>query len=158
MAQLIRTVENLAHLTALISWLSQNGATALQRGAFEVVFRRPKRTLPQNSKMWAMLGDVSKQRQLCVNGVMVWADADDWKQVFTGALTQENRIASGINGGLVFLGQRTSKMDKKAMADLITLMQAYGDENNLEWSVDVLPALKDGDSHYWRSTSRAENV
>lgn len=25
-------------------------------------------------------------------------------------------------------------------------------------SVDVLPALKDGDSHYWRSTSRAENV
>lgn len=23
---------------------------------------------------------------------------------------------------------------------------------------DVLPALKDGDSHCWRSTSRAENV
>lgn len=25
-------------------------------------------------------------------------------------------------------------------------------------TVDVPPALKDGDSHYWRSTSRAENV
>lgn len=94
----------------------------------------PTRTLEQNARMWAMLGDVSKQVQWPVDGKLQWLDPEDWKDIFTAGLRQEARIAQGINGGFVFLGLRTSRMSKRQMGDLMELMSAFGAERGIAWS------------------------
>jgi len=111
-------------------------------GPIEVVLRRPKRTVSQNSKMWPMLADVARQKQLVINGVLVWAKPEDWKDVFTAALKREQRMAMGIDGGLVVLGMRTSRMRKKEFSDLIELIYAYGSENGIAWSEPALRAYE----------------
>lgn len=111
-------------------------------GPIEVVLRRPKRTVSQNSKMWPMLADVARQKQLVINGVLVWAKPEDWKDVFTAALKREQRMAMGIDGGIVVLGMRTSRMRKKEFSDLIELIYAYGSENGIVWSEPALLAYE----------------
>lgn len=81
-----------------------------------------------------MLRDVARQVQWKVNGKQTYMGEDDWKDVFTAALTRHLRIAEGIEHGFVFLGMRTSKMTKDQMIDLITMVQAFGDERGVKWS------------------------
>lgn len=48
---------------------------------------------------------------------------------------------------------------RSEMAELVMRFRQLGTSAaSMMEKFDVLPALKDGDSHYWRSTSRAENV
>jgi len=100
--------------------------------------RQSKRSLEQNKKMWAMLSDISAQVLWPVNGAMTMMSPEEWKDVLTAALRQVNgaevRIAQGIEGGFVFLGQRTSKMPVKLMAELIEYMYAFGAEKEVRWS------------------------
>lgn len=60
----------------------------------EVIVRpvKSRRGLTSNAKMWAMLGDVSKQVQWPVNGVMQKLDADDWKSLITAATKQKREL------------------------------------------------------------------
>lgn len=88
----------------------------------------------QRSKMWAMLGDLSAQVQWPVNGRMQRLTKEDWKDLMTSGLEQNQRIAQGIEGGFVVLGARTSKMGKKRMTALIELIQFFGDERQVQWS------------------------
>ena len=44
------------------------------------------------------------------------------------------RVAQGIEGGWVMLGQRTSKMTEAEMSELITLAHAFGDQRGVQWS------------------------
>jgi hypothetical protein len=92
------------------------------------------RSQEQNKRLWAMLGDVSRQVQWHVDGRMVLMDAEDWKHVFTAALKKHQRIAAGIDGGFVILGQSTRRMTVAEMGDLMTLIEAFGAERNVEWS------------------------
>ncbi len=96
-------------------------------GAVEVIVCRAKskRTLEQNALMWAMLGDIAKSVPWAVDGVSQYIDSEDWKDIFTAALRQEMRVAQGINGGIVLLGRRTSRMTIAEMSDLIELMNAF---------------------------------
>ena len=112
---------------------------ALSAGkAMELVLRERRRSTDQNRKLWPMLADVSKQVQLCINGAMVWAEPEDWKDVFTAALKREQRMAQGIDGGLVILGARTSKMRKAEFSELIELIYAFGANNGVVWSEPAL--------------------
>ncbi len=86
------------------------------------------RTLPQNARMWAMLGDVARQ----VDWYGQKLDADDWKHVFTASLKQQ-RTVPGIDGGFVVLGQSTSKMSKAEMGDLMTLIEAFGAQRGVRF-------------------------
>lgn len=115
---------------------------ALGKGPVEVVLQRPKRSVSQNSKMWPMLHDVSTQRQLVINGQLVWANPEDWKDVFTAALKQDQRMAMGIDGGVVVLGMRTSQMRKQEFSDLIELIYAYGSEHGINWSEPAMQAYE----------------
>lgn len=99
-----------------------------------------KRTPDQNKKLWAMLRDVANQVQLCINGRMVWASTEDWKHVFTAALRREQRIAVGLDGGLVFLGQSTRRMTKSEFSDLIEIIYCYGTEHGVVWSEPAMRA------------------
>lgn len=87
-----------------------------------VEFRRSKRTLDQNARMWAMLTDVA--RQLKWHGERL--QPDDWKLLFMDALGRENRVVPGINGGIVSLGMSSSKLTKDEMSVLMELIAAFG--------------------------------
>lgn len=92
------------------------------------------RSLEANKKMWAMLHDVARQVPWPVNGSLGLMEPEDWKDVFTAALRKHHRVAQGIDGGFVFLGMRTSKMNKEQMSELIELMYSFGAEREVKWT------------------------
>lgn len=95
-----------------------------------------QRTQEQNKKLWAMLRDISNQVKWRVNGSMTLMSPEDWKDVLTAGLTRNTRIADGVEGGFVMLGERTSKMTKERMAELIEFMQWFGAERGVKWTED----------------------
>ena len=87
--------------------------------------QEPTRNLEQNALMWVLLTAFSEQLLWPVNGAMVKLDPEEWKDVLTAAFKQETqRIAMGLNGGMVILGMRTSKMGKRQFAEFIEFMQS----------------------------------
>lgn len=83
------------------------------------------RTQAQNRLMWPLLTCFSKQIQWPINGQMVYMTPDDWKDVLTAAFKGESvRIAMGLDGGVVMLGQRTSKFTKAQFSDWIEFLYA----------------------------------
>lgn len=91
----------------------------------EVIFREPKRTSEQNALMWAWLTAFSEQLQWPVNGRMERLTPTEWKDILTAAYSQElQRVAPGLNGGMVLLGMRTSDMGKREMAEFIDFIEA----------------------------------
>jgi|694.fasta_scaffold15168_2 hypothetical protein len=91
-----------------------------------IEFKSPRRTLPQNDRMWAMLTEVSTQ--LAWHGQKL--TPDDWKDLFMGALRKE-RLVPGINGGLTSIGMRTSDLTKEEMSDLIELIDVFAAEHGV---------------------------
>jgi hypothetical protein len=88
-----------------------------------VTFAGPKRTLPQNERMWAMLTDVA--RQVKWHGQKL--SPDDWKVVFLSALKAELRLVPNIDGnGFVQLGRSSSALSVDEMSDLMALIEAFG--------------------------------
>lgn len=88
-----------------------------------VTFAGPKRTLPQNERMWAMLTDVA--RQVKWHGQKL--SPDDWKVVFLSALKAELRLVPNLDGnGFVQLGRSSSALSVDEMSDLMTLIEAFG--------------------------------
>jgi hypothetical protein len=96
-----------------------------------------RRTLSQNDKMWAMLADLASQVPWTVNGVKALIGPDDWKDIMTAGLTKNQRVAEGVEGGWVLLGERTHKYSKVKMSDLIEFMFAFGATRNVKWSEEV---------------------
>lgn len=93
-----------------------------------------RRTLDQNKLMWSLINDVSRQVQWPVDGEMVFMAPDDWKHIFSSALKRHTRIARGIDGGFVVLGQYTSKFTKAEMSGLIDIVLAFGNEHQVKWT------------------------
>ena len=86
-------------------------------------FKKAKRSTDQNSRMWAMLTEVAVQ--LPWHGLKL--SPDDWKLIFLDALKRELRTVPNIDGtGFVNLGRSSSDLSKIEMADLITLIEAFG--------------------------------
>ena len=89
-----------------------------------VEFREPKRSLPQNDRMWAMLTDIAKQRPNH-NGAKMTADL--WKAVFMQALGAEMTMLPTLAcDGFFPIGLRSSELSKSEMSDLMELMAAWG--------------------------------
>jgi len=97
---------------------------------------KPTRTLEQNAKLWAMLGDISKQVEWCVDGKLQKLEPEDWKDILTAGLKKSQRVAQGVEGGFVMLGQRTSKMRIGEMVELIEFAQWFGAEHGVRWGDD----------------------
>lgn len=88
-----------------------------------VEFKKPKRTIPQNDRMWAMLTDVASQVRW--HGLKL--TPDDWKLIFLDHLNSELRIVPNIDGtGFVNLGRSSSDLSKEEMTDLIELIFKFG--------------------------------
>lgn len=109
--------------------LAHRAVNAAPAGSI-VTIDKPKRTLLQNDRLHAMLSDVS--RQIEWHGAK--RNVEAWKDIFTAALRSATHgldVVPGINGGFVLLGMHTSNMNKQEMADLITLIEAFGAEHGV---------------------------
>ena len=105
---------------------------AIEVGAW-VTFKTDKRTVDQNSLLWALLTDVSRQAE--------WDGKprapEDWKDLFTASvLAAENNleIVKGLMGGFVILGLRTSDMTRVEMGKLIDWIYAWGAQNGVTFA------------------------
>ncbi len=100
-----------------IAWASK--APPLTR----IEFKAPKRSLPQNAYMWALLTDLSEQ--LAWHGARL--SADDWKLVMLDGLKRELRMVPNMDGnGFVNLGRSSSDLSAAEMNDLLELILAFG--------------------------------
>jgi len=95
---------------------------------------KSKRSLEQNAKMWACLTDIAHQVDWPVDGKLQKLSPDDWKDILTAGLHKSQRVAQGVDGGFVMLGQRTSKMTVGDMVELIEFIQWFGAEKGVRWS------------------------
>ncbi|MGN7738272.1 recombination protein NinB [Ensifer sp. 22564] len=100
-----------------------------------VEFKGPKRTTPQNDRMWAMLTDLSLQ--LAWHGQQL--TPEDWKLVMLDALRREKhdqlRLVPNTDGtGFVPLGTSSSDLSKEEMTDLIEIIFAFGARHHVVWS------------------------
>lgn len=94
---------------------------------------QPTRTIEQNAKLWAVLSDIAKQVQWRVDGKMQLIEPEDWKDILTAGLKKTQRVAAGIEGGFVMLGERTRRMKIKEMVELIEFALWFGTENGVKW-------------------------
>jgi len=102
-----------------------------------IVIDEDKRTLAQNRMMWAVLNDIAKQVHW--NGERL--TAEEWKHLITANLHGQ-KCLRGIDGGLVFMGLSTRKMNKKEFADVVTCAEQFGAENGVKFSNDALEAIR----------------
>lgn len=113
-------------MTAIIWPQLKAHLTAGRRMTLEL--KPEKRSDAQNRRLWAILSDISTQ--------VIWhgkkLSPEDWKHVFSASLKQQT-VAPGIDGGFVVLGTSTSKMTKSEMADLQTLMEAFGAQHEVKF-------------------------
>ncbi|HEY8878296.1 MAG TPA: recombination protein NinB [Roseateles sp.] len=99
-----------------------------------VEIKTATRSTEQNALMWSCLNDLSKQVDWPVDGRTQKLDPEEWKDILSAGLKKAQRVAQGIEGGWVMLGQRTSRMTVAEMSELITLAHAFGDQHGVKWS------------------------
>lgn len=119
-------------------------AKVLQAGArWVLTIKLETRSQEQNRLMWPLLTVFSQQLQWPVDGRMVTMDPDDWKDVLSAAFKGEAvRLAMGLNGGVVLLGQRTSKFTKHQFSEWIEFLYATAADRGIKlpaWTYDEAP-------------------
>ena len=93
-----------------------------------VEFKGPRRTLPQNDRMWAMLTDIATQKEHFGRRYT----PDQWKAIFMHACGREVQFIPTLVGiELIPYGLSSSDLSKEEMSDLIAFMQAWGDQNGV---------------------------
>lgn len=92
--------------------------------------RPEKRSDAQNRRLWSMLADISEQVEWHGHRLT----SEEWKDVFTAAL-KRTKVVPGLDGGFVVCGQSTSRMTKAEMAELQTLMEAFGAQREVRFKV-----------------------
>ena len=97
-----------------------------------VEFKELTRTIEQNARMWAMLGDISKAEPRGLKYT-----ADDWKIIMMRAAGWEVQFLDGLDGKPFPAGFRSSRMTVRQMSDLISYMLAFGAEEGVQWSEPV---------------------
>ena len=97
----------------------------------EITVKLATRTMAQNSRLWAMLTDIS--RQVDWHGQKL--TPEEFKHVFTAALSRQ-KVVPGIDGGFVVLGKSTSNMTKSEMSELQELMAAFGAEHQVNFGFE----------------------
>lgn len=124
---------------SLVHQVARQGAIDAIRNApegYHVTIRPSTRSLDQNSRLWAMLGEISKQ--------VVWhgrrLHPEDWKTVFTASMKTLDVVPNIHNSGFVALGQSTSKMTVRELSDLMELILAFGVEHGVVFNDERVAA------------------
>lgn len=101
-----------------------------------VEFKKPRRTLDQNSRLWAMLTDVAMQKLHAGRRYT----PDQWKVLFMHGCGREVQFIPSLdNSTFIPWGQSSSDLSKEEMSELIEFMFSWGAENGIVWSDPSLP-------------------
>lgn len=93
--------------------------------------KAPKRSIPQNDRMWAMLTDIA--RQVSYHGLRL--SPEDFKLLFLDALKREVRMVPNLDGnGFVSLGRSSSDLSKAEFSDLFEVIEAWAAANGVVFS------------------------
>ncbi len=104
-----------------------------------VEFKATKRTLDQNSRMWAMLTDVATQ----ATHMGKKYTPDQWKVLFMAACGNEVQFLPSLDGStFIPWGQRSSDLSKQEMTDLIEFIFAWGAEHGVTFHEPDAPAIQ----------------
>ena len=114
---------------------------AMQAGRrWVLTLRLETRTQAQNRLMWPLLTAFSEQLEWPVNGRMTKLTPDEFKDVLSAGFHGDTvRLAMGLNGGVVTLGQRTSKFTKPQFAEWIEFLYATAADRGVRlpaWEVE----------------------
>lgn len=85
-----------------------------------VEFKGPKRTLPQNDRMWLILTEVSEQ----LNWFGQKYSPDEWKDYFMHAYRGEKWMPFE-DGGMIPIGRATSQLSTGEHSEFCALMEAF---------------------------------
>lgn len=94
----------------------------------------PRRTPAQNRLMWKLLACWEEQMSWPVNGHMLSLSSEDWKDLLTATMSEENmRMAPSLTRrSMVLLGQSTSGFDKGKMHEFIEYIQQQAAEFEID--------------------------
>lgn len=91
-------------------------------------FKAPKRSLPQNDRLWAMLTDVATQKDHAGRKYT----PDQWKVLFMHACGREVQFIPSLdNATFIPWGQSSSDLSKAEMTELIEFIHAWGAEHGV---------------------------
>lgn len=96
-----------------------------------VEFKPLTRTLAQNAKLHAMLGDITQQADFKGEPLIL----EQWKMLFVSghavATGRPHELVIGFEGELVNLRESTAQMGVKRLISLIDYIDAWAAENNV---------------------------
>lgn len=105
-----------------------------------VTLKEPGRNLGQNAAMWGILQAFSEQLLWPVNGTLSRMSPEDWKDLLSAAFKRQARVAVGLDGGVVMLGQSTSRFTKREFSDFIEFLHATAADRGVVVYADAAPA------------------
>ena len=124
MSKVVRTIRSRQDRELICKWVM----AADDLSIFEL--REPKRSTEQSDKMWAMIGDVRRQRPL-LHGLKMTADM--WKSVFMQAAGMEVTLLPTLAGdGFFPYGNRSSELNREEMSNVIEQIYQYAAQEGLE--------------------------
>lgn len=107
-------------------------AVADAPATFVVMIRARTRSIEQNKAQWPILTAFSEQLEWPVNGRMVKMTPEEWKDVLSAAFKAETtRLAMGLDGGVVMLGQRTSEFRHEQFSQWLEFLNATAVDRNV---------------------------
>lgn len=93
-----------------------------------VEFKAAKRSLPQNDLMWAMLTDISTQKDHHGRKYT----PDQWKLIFLAAIGHEVQFIPSLDGkAFIPWGQSSSDLSREEMTTLLDFMDAWCAQNRV---------------------------
>ena len=98
-----------------------------------VTIKPPTRTAEQNAALWPYLEGFAKTLEWPINGRMTRIEPEDWKDILSAAWKRETtRVALGLDGGMVMLGLRTSRMGKREFSEFLDFVAATAVSRGVE--------------------------
>jgi hypothetical protein len=122
MTRALVTISTPADRDRAVRWSKQAPAGT------RVEFKQPKRSLPQNDRLWAMLTDVATQKEHAGRKYT----PDQWKILFMHACGREVQFIPSLdNATFIPWGQSSSDLSKSEMTELIEFIHAWGAEHGV---------------------------
>lgn len=92
-----------------------------------ITFQGPKRSVPQNDRMWVMLTAISI-------GLLWYGQRyapEEWKDFFMHAYRGEKWMPAE-DGGMVPIGRSTSRLSKEEHSELTTIIEAFAARHGVD--------------------------